>query len=215
MFPLWDTTPRRRFPFVNYLLIAINIYVFILQLAAPNFDQFVNTYGFVPSHFNFLSPISYLPILTSLFIHGGFFHILSNMWFLRVFGDNVEDRMGHIPYLLFYLLAGFVATMGQYLFTMNSTIVQIGASGGISGVIGAYFVLFKNSRVKTLVFLFIFVTLVDLPASFVLGYWFLSQVFAGLGSLTTVDVNQGGIAFFAHVSGFVFGYLTARRLNST
>jgi membrane associated rhomboid family serine protease len=145
-------------------------------------------------------------------MHGGFMHILFNMWFLHIFGDNVEDKLGHIPYLLFYLFGGFVATMGQYFFDTNSTIPLVGASGAISAVAGAYFVFYRDSKVKTFIPAVIIPVIIDIPAWFFLGYWFVIQVFSGIGSLTE-SINEGGVAFFAHVSGFVFGYFLARTLR--
>lgn len=210
MFPIRDSTPRERFPFVNYAIILLTAVVFLLQIAAPNFEEFIFSFGFIPKDFHMTVLSSYSSVFTSLFLHGGFFHILSNMWFLHIFGDNVEDRFGHLSYLMFYLFAGFVATMTQYIFATQSAVPMIGASGAVSGVAGAYYFLFRNSKVETLIALFFTWTIVELPASVVLGYWFLTQVFSGLGSLASVSVNQGGIAFFAHIGGFIFGYLIAR-----
>ncbi|MBI2051676.1 rhomboid family intramembrane serine protease [Candidatus Roizmanbacteria bacterium] len=214
MFPIRDSTPRQSFPFVNYALILLNVLVFVVELAAPNFDVFVDRYAFIPAQFSFFRIDSYFPIFTALFVHGGFLHIASNMWFLHIFGDNIEDRFGHLLYLFFYLAAGFIATMGQYVFTAGSPVPMIGASGAVSGVAGAYYVLFRHSKVETLVALFLVWTVIELPASFVLGYWFVTQLFAGLGSLATIDINQGGIAFFAHIGGFIFGYLVAKGTRS-
>jgi len=214
MFPIKDSTPRRSFPFINYFIIAANILVFLIQISAPDFEAFINSYAFIPKQFNFFVLQTYTPIFTSLFLHGGLFHLLSNMWFLRIFGDNVEDRMGHIPYFVFYLIGGAAATLTQYLFSINSSIPQIGASGAISAVAGAYFVLFRQSRVLTLIPIF-FVWLVEIPVGLFLGYWFFVQLFSGIGSIVSYDVNQGGVAFFAHVGGFVFGYLLAKRLKGS
>ncbi|MBI4004919.1 rhomboid family intramembrane serine protease [Candidatus Roizmanbacteria bacterium] len=211
MFPLYDETPRHSFPFINYLLIAVNVFVFFIQIAAPNPEQFIYQYGFIPSEFNLFNPASYQYIITSIFMHGGLFHIASNMWFLHIFGDNIEDRMGHVKYLLFYLAAGLIATLSQYILDFSSGIPMIGASGAVSGVAGAYFVLFRNSKVKTLVPFFGFITLVDLSAGVVLGFWFISQVFSGLGSLTIV--GQGGIAWLAHIGGFIFGNFIASAMK--
>lgn len=211
MFPLRDSTPRRRFPLFNYLIIIFTIYVFFLQLTAPDFEEFIYQYGFVPSRFDLFNFDSYRYILFSIFLHGGWFHLLSNLWFLHIFGDNVEDKLGHIFYLLFYLLAGFAAVFSQLIFNLGSNIPMIGASGAISGVAGAYFVLFKRSRIEALVPTFFgFYDVVELPAWFFLGYWFIIQLFSGFGSLVTFDINQGGVAWFAHIGGFIFGYWWAR-----
>lgn len=214
MFPLRDSTPRRSFPFVNYLIIFINIFVFIKQLLAPSFEEFVYQYGFIPARFSPLEFEFYKHIFYSMWLHGGFFHIASNLWFLHIFGDNVEDRIGHIKYFLFYFSAGFAAAFLQYLVSIESVIPMIGASGAISGVAGVYFVLFRRSTIEALVpDFFGFLHIVELPSWFFLGYWFLVQVFSGLGSLVTFDINQGGVAWFAHIGGFVWGYLIAQRIK--
>jgi membrane associated rhomboid family serine protease len=212
MFPLYDETHRKSFPFINYLLIASNIYMFYLQVSTPDFEQFVYQYAFIPAEFSLFNPLTYFYVFTSIFLHGSLFHILSNMWFLHIFGDNVEDRFGHIRYLLFYLAAGIFATLGQYLIDPSSQIPMIGASGAVSGAAGAYFVLFRNSKVRTLVPFFGFISLIDLSAGFVLGYWFITQVFSGLGAMSSLQ--EGGVAWFAHIGGFIFGYIVARSYRS-
>src|SRR3989344_9209794 len=151
MFPIRDLTPRRSFPNVNYLIIVLTVYVFYLQITAPDFEAFIFQYGFIPTRFSFFDVDSYKFILYSIFLHGGLFHIASNLWFLHIFGDNVEDRMGHIQYLIFYILAGVVAVFVQLFFNWGSSIPMIGASGAISGVAGAYFVLFRHSKIQSLV----------------------------------------------------------------
>lgn len=213
MFPISDSTPRRTFPFVNYIIIFLNIYIFIQQLSAANTELFTYQYSFIPSQFHVFDPLSYIPIFTSMFLHGGFLHIILNMWFLHIFGDNVEDVVGHIRYLLLYLGAGLVATLAQYILLPQSTIPMVGASGAISGVAGIYFVFFRRSTVKTLVMYFFFWDIIELPVWFFLGYWFVTQLFSGVGSLVAFDVNRGGIAWFAHIGGFVFGYLIAKGLT--
>lgn len=211
MFPIRDLTPRRSFPIVNYLIIALTIYVFFIQMTSADFEAFVFRFGFVPARFSFFDLNSYRYILYSIFLHGGLFHIASNLWFLHIFGDNVEDRMGHLWYPIFYILAGAVAVFTQLVFNLGSSIPMIGASGAISGVAGAYFVLFRHSKIETLVPTFFgFYDVIELPTWFFLGYWFVIQLFSGVGSLVTYDIQQGGVAFFAHVGGFVFGYLVAK-----
>ncbi len=213
MFPLGDSTPRRTFPFVNYLIIIVCVLVFLIQLSSPDFEAFVMQFAFVPARFSFLDLTSYRYILYSLFMHGGWFHLLSNMWFLHIFGDNVEDRLGHFKYLIFYILGGFVAALSQYFLNSgDSSLPMLGASGAISAVAGAYFVLYRNSRVKTLVAFFLTVDIIELPVWFFLGYWFIIQLFSGIGSL--ISFQAGGVAWFAHVGGFVFGYLVARLIIS-
>ncbi|MGB9707353.1 MAG: rhomboid family intramembrane serine protease [Microgenomates group bacterium] len=214
MFPIRDSTPTRRFPFVNYLIILTTFFVFIIQLTALDFEGFIFQYGFVPSRFDLFNLQSYQYIFYSIFLHGGWFHVISNMWFLHIFGDNVEDRIGHITYLFFYLFSGVVAVFFQYIFNFQSDIPMIGASGAVSGVAGAYFVFFKRSTIEALVpGFFGFLHLVELPAWFFLGYWFFIQVFSGLGSLVTFDIQQGGVAWFAHIGGFLFGYWLAKKLR--
>lgn len=215
MFPIRDSTPRRRFPIINYLLIFFTVYVFFIQLAAQDFEEFIYQHGFIPAYFDFFQSESYRRILYSIFLHGGWFHLISNMWFLHIFGDNVEDKLGHFFYLVFYLSAGIFAVFSQFIFNLDSQIPMIGASGAISGVAGAYFVFFKKSKIEALVpGFFGFLHLVELPAWFFLGYWFLIQVFSGLGSLVTFDINQGGVAWFAHIGGFLFGWWWAKNFKS-
>lgn len=208
MIPLYDENPRSSFPFINYLLIAANILMFLTQMGAPDPEQFVYANGFIPSLFNPFDGASYQRILTSMFMHGGLLHIASNMIFLHVFGDNVEDRLGHIRYLLFYLAAGVAAAFTQFLVNTGSDIPMIGASGAVAGVAGAYFVWFSNSKIRTLVPVLGFISFMDISAGFMLGYWFLTQLLSGLGTFAIAE--QGGIAFFAHIGGFAFGYLMAR-----
>ena len=214
MFPLRDSTPSRSFPFINYLIILINFLVFFIQLDAPDFERFVFEYGFVPVKYTPFDPSFYKYAFFSIWMHGGWFHIISNMWFLHIFGDNVEDRIGHFSYLLFYIFSGFAAVFLQYFVNMESVLPMIGASGAVSGVAGIYFVLFRDSRIKTLVMGFFgFVQIIELPVWFFLGYWFFIQVFSGLGSLVAYDMNQGGVAWFAHIGGFLWGYYVGRKMQ--
>lgn len=215
MIPIRDSHPTRSFPFINYLIILTTIFVFLMQISAPDFEEFIFTYGFVPSRFNFFDWESYKYILYSIFLHGGWFHLISNLWFLHIFGDNVEDYLGHFSYLGFYLLGGVFAVFAQLIFNFGSNIPMIGASGAISAVAGAYFVLFKKSKIEALVpGFFGLLHLVELPAWFFLGYWFFIQVFSGVGSLVTFDIQQGGVAWFAHIGGFVFGWWVGRKVKS-
>lgn len=213
MFPLYSSVPRRSFPVVNYLIIVVNILIFIYLLLYPFTDSLVSKYAFIPSQFNFLILSSYLPIFTSIFIHGSVLHILSNMVFLHVFGNTIEDRLGHVRYVIFYLTGATIATLSQYLTMTSSSIPMIGASGAVSAVAGAYFILFRNSKIKTVVIIFVFLTLIDLPTWLVLGYWFLSQAFNSIGSLIFFSGTQGGIAWFAHMGGFIFGNALAYGLK--
>lgn len=206
MFPLYDSSSQKSFPFINYLIIAANLAVFFLQISAPSFDRFILQYGFIPQEFNLFNPRTYFFVLSSMFMHGGLLHIGSNLWFLHIFGDNVEDELGHFKYLLFYLAAGVAATLAQYAVDTSSTIPLIGASGAISGVTGAYFILFKQARIRTLVTTGLYIRTVDLPASLFLGVWFFIQLLSGF---TTYGAGEGGVAWFAHIGGFVFGWIAA------
>ena len=207
MFPLNDSSPRKLFPVVNYAIIAFNIFIFLLQISSGNFDRFIYQNGFIPLHFNPQNFESYGLIVTSLFMHGGIWHIAFNLWFLHVFGDNVEDRMGHWKYATFYIMAGIIATLAQYIVNPGSMLPIIGASGAISGVAGAYFLLYRNSRIKSIVFTGFAITTANLPTWLFLGYWFAVQLLFGFISYD--PSAQGGTAWFAHIGGFVFGLCVA------
>lgn len=200
MFPVSDVIPSRTTPFVTVGLIALNALVFLHQLTLNDreLELFVETYGVVPAYFSWMS------VLTSMFLHGGWLHFAGNMLYLWIFGDNVEDRFGHGRYLLFYLGSGVAAALAQTATSPSSVVPMIGASGAIAGVMGAYFVLFPHSRVLTAVFIVFFMDLVEIPAIFFLGIWFLMQFFSGVGSLGG-DASVGGVAFWAHSAGFIVG----------
>jgi membrane associated rhomboid family serine protease len=210
MFPLSDDAPKSRFPIMMWLLIAANVYVFIRELMAPNIDIFVNHYALIPAHVQFNDYMTLLPFVTAIFLHGGFLHILSNMWFLYIFGDNVEDALGSILFLLLFLVAGVAGNVLQYTISPTASVPMLGASGAIAGILGCYYVLFPYAKVKTLIFLFFFVTIVDLAAPIMLGYWFILQLISGAGTLNMSDINQGGVAFFAHIAGFIIGIFVGR-----
>jgi membrane associated rhomboid family serine protease len=216
LFPLRDTVRARSFPVVNWLILAANVLVFILMSSggAARFERLTQIYALIPAQLSLARPATWAGLFTSMFMHGSWFHLLSNMWVLYIFGDNVEDRMGSVRYLAFYLLAGLVAGLVQVYFAPASTIPTIGASGAIAGVLGAYLLLFPRSRVTTLLLLFVFPWFVEIPAVFFLGLWFLSQLSSGLMALGAAG-NFGGIAWWAHVGGFLFGmaavFLFARR----
>lgn len=206
MFPLYDENYHSRIPFITYGLIGITCYVFYLQLTSP--DNLIH-YALTPSQVSLTNPVTLLPFITSIFLHGGFIHIISNMWFLKVFGDNIEDALGHIPYLFLYLLAGVLGSLTQFLFSIGSSVPMLGASGAIAGVLGAYFILFPSNKVKTFVpFLFPFF-IIDVPAIIMLGYWFVLQILSGVGSYGA-SPDQGGVAFFAHIAGFITGMVLAK-----
>ena len=201
MFPVSDVIPSRTVPAVTIGLIAVNVLVFFYQLLLPpvGLEQFVAAYAVIPAWFWWPS------LFTSQFLHGGWMHILWNMIYLWIFGDNVEDHLGHLGFLLFYLGAGATAALLQILFNPFSGLPMLGASGAIAGVMGAYFVLYPHSRVLTAIFLVFVFDLVEIPALFFLGIWFLLQLVNGLGSLGVSNAAGGGTAFWAHIGGFVVG----------
>ncbi len=209
MLPLYDTIPSRRWPVVNWLLIFLNVAVFLFEssLRAATLNRFIFAWGLVPARL-FLDPFQAWPtIFSSMFLHGGWFHLLSNMWILFIFGDNVEDRLGHLRYLLFYLLSGVAAALLQAFLIPFSRVPMVGASGAIAGVLGAYMLLFPHSRIVSLIPFFFFITTAEIPAVVYLGFWFLSQLYSGLFSLAGAQAS--GIAWWAHIGGFLFGLLTA------
>jgi membrane associated rhomboid family serine protease len=211
MIPLRDNNPRRTFPIVTYLLVALNVLAFLWELSlGQSLDRALFNIAFIPARYwlpgNWVFDL--LTIVTSMFLHGGLMHIGSNMLYLWIFGDNVEDRLGHFRYLLFYLLCGFLATFAHAVFSPGSRIPAIGASGAIAGVLGAYLILYPHARVMTLIPIFFFITLRELPAIFILGFWFVLQLFSGVGSLGVQDAQDtGGVAYFAHIGGFVAGMI--------
>jgi membrane associated rhomboid family serine protease len=202
MIPLRDIIPSRTTPVVTISLIALNVLVFVYELSLGRaVDVFTLYYGLVPAAF------SWVNVFTSMFLHGGFMHVAGNMLYLWIFGDNVEDRMGHGRFLVFYLLCGVAAALAQTVTAPESAIPMVGASGAIAGVMGAYFVLYPRSRIVALIPIFFFFQVVEVPAIFFLGIWFLMQFVSGVGSIVSVGQNTatGGIAFWAHVAGFVAG----------
>jgi membrane associated rhomboid family serine protease len=209
MIPLKDVIPSRTRPVVTTMIVAINVLVFLLQLTLPpgDVERFIYTFGLVPAHFSVPS------LFTSMFVHGGLGHVGGNLLYLWIFGDNVEDRLGHGRFLVFYLATGVVAALSQTAMDPESTVPMVGASGAIAGVMGGYFVLYPQSRVLTL---FPFpVMLFEVPAIFFLGLWFVMQFLSGLGSLASAAGQglPGGVAFWAHVMGFIAGVLLVRLMQ--
>ena len=216
MIPLRDTIPSRTVPFVTRLLLVANVAAFVLEvLQGDRLDAFVNIFAFVPARFfhpelfaGWTTGASVVTIFTAMFLHGGFLHLAGNMLFLWIFGDNVEDALGHGRFLLFYLVCGASATLLQAFLSPASTIPNLGASGAIAGVLGAYFVLYPRARVVTVIPLFILFPLVEIPAGLYLLSWFLLQFWMGSSQLASAGrggADQGGVAFWAHVGGFVAG----------
>src|SRR3990172_2524873 len=207
MIPLRDTLRARTFPVVNWLIILANAAAFYyeLRLGPSALNGFINTWGLVPARLWAEPQITWTTIFSAIFLHGGWFHIASNMWVLFIFGDNVEERMGGLAYLVFYLLSGVAAGLLQAYLLPGSTVPMIGASGAIAGVLGAYLVLFPRARILSLVPLLFIFTLIEIPALIFLLLWFAAQVFSGFLSLG--GASGSGVAWWAHIGGFMFGLL--------
>jgi membrane associated rhomboid family serine protease len=210
MIPLRDCTPSRKKPWATYLLIIINLFVFSLEFFSLDPEVLINRYALIPNQVVFTQLKTLFPFLTSLFLHAGITHLVTNMWFLKIFGDNVEELFGSLKFLLFYLFCGLMAGLVQWFFVQQSMIPMLGASGAVAGVLGAYLVFFPHHRIETLIPVWGFWRLVELPASLMLIYWFATQLFAGVGSLLAAPAMIGGIAFWAHAGGFFTGWLAAR-----
>lgn len=222
MIPLRDANPSRKRPVVTIFLIIINVLIFIFETSLPYnlLEEFLKIFGFIPlmltkSLFGFLRgniQLYILPVFTSMFLHGSWTHLISNMWALWLFGDNVEDRMGHFKFLMFYLISGAIAALVHYLFNFNSPVVTIGASGAIAGVMGAYFVMFPFARITTLIPLLWIPFFVDIPSFIYIGLWFISQISNGV--LTLIGPLYGaGIAWWAHIGGFLYGAYVAPKFK--
>lgn len=209
MFPIRDTISSKNYPVVNNTIIGINVVLFLFEMAqGANLDRFVYIYGLVPARYSMPQISSYfttgqqlLSWLSFMFLHGGFWHLLGNMWSLYIFGDNVEDRLGPFRYLVFYLLCGITSGLSHLLFNFHSNMPTIGASGAIAGVMGAYLILHPHSKILTLIPIIFIPWFIEIPAFFFLGFWFVLQFINAAGS----HGNIGGIAWWAHIGGFVFG----------
>ncbi|RMG00857.1 MAG: rhomboid family intramembrane serine protease [Nitrospirae bacterium] len=214
MFPIRDNIPSREFPVVTWGIITLNTLIFLFETSLPPdvLKQLFYLFGIVPARYSrpewalfFGIPVgNYWPFITNMFLHGSWMHIISNMWTLYLFGDNVEDRMGHLRFFIFYILCGIAASLVHLIFNINSTMPAIGASGAISGVMAAYFILFPTARVVTLIPLFFLPYFIEIPAIVYIGVWFISQLFSGTFSLLSPD-DVGGIAWWAHIGGFLMG----------
>ena len=209
MFPIGDDNSARRLvPVVTYALIALNVLFFFIELAGG--DAFIGTWSFVPTRFLANPAGDFVTIFTSMFMHAGWLHIGGNMLYLWIFGDNVEDRFGHAKYLVFYLLCGIAATFAQLVFSLGSSIPNLGASGAIAGVLGAYILLFPQRSVKVMVGYGV----TQMPALIVIGLWFVLQLFSGIGSIAATS-DTGGVAYMAHIGGFIAGVILAFILRGT
>ena len=202
MIPLRDIIPSRTTPVVTVAIIVLNALAWLYEISLPegSLQQLIRSWGVVPA------ALQTPALFSSMFLHGSWSHVIGNMWYLWIFGDNVEDRMGHGRFIVFYLLCGVGAALGHVFVEPSSFVPTIGASGAIAGVMGAYFVLYPHSKVLTLIPLIIFWDVIELPAVLLLGFWFVMQLFnAGAIAVTSSAVNGGGVAFMAHVAGFVAG----------
>ena len=214
LFPIYDENPTKTFPWVTLSLIFANTLIFLYELSldsAGQLQQLLQTATLVPyeiTHGVKLLPnapdIGILAVFTSMFMHGGWLHVIGNMWYLWIFGNNIEDSLGHFKYLFFYLLCGVGGAIGHILVQPNSQVPTLGASGAIAGVLAAYLIRFPNARIITLVPIFFFIQLIKLPAIFLIGFWFFIQLASGVGSLST-QASGGGVAWFAHIGGFITG----------
>ncbi|MBW2199393.1 MAG: rhomboid family intramembrane serine protease [Deltaproteobacteria bacterium] len=211
MFPIRDTIPSKNYPIVNNTIIAINVLIYLLQLAqGEGLYRFVQIYGLIPARYTvpqishyFSTGQQLFSFLSFMFLHGGFLHLLGNMWSLYIFGDNVEDRLGHFRYLVFYLLCGLASGFSHLLFNLHSTVATIGASGAIAGVMGAYFILYPNAKILTLIPIIFIPLFFEIPAFVFIGFWFILQFISAVSSHGEIS----GIAWWAHIGGFVGGVI--------
>ncbi|MFC1533453.1 rhomboid family intramembrane serine protease [Thermodesulfobacteriota bacterium] len=216
MIPIRDTIQSKNYPIINSTIIGINVLLYLVELSkGQGLNQFIFTYGLVPARYSipeiglyFSSAQQVIALFSFMFIHGGFWHLLGNMWSLYIFGDNIEDRLGHIRYLLFYLLSGLASGLFHLFINWYSKVPTIGASGAIAGVMGAYLISYPNARILTLIPIFFIPYFIEIPALFFLGIWFLIQFFNAAGS----SAQSGGIAWWAHIGGFVSGIIFLKLL---
>lgn len=213
MFPLYDSIKTARFPLLTWSIIAVNVVVFIQMVTSSDVESLILNYALIPSSVSFSNFETLLPFITSMFLHGGLMHILSNMWFLHIFGDNVEERLGIVNYIFLYFAAGIAGGVAQYSFYPESTIPMLGASAAVSGVLGAYLSYFPHHTIKSVVFLFFVITFANIPAGFYLVIWFVLQFFQGVQSIPTLGADIGGVAFLAHIGGFVTGFALSKILS--
>jgi membrane associated rhomboid family serine protease len=201
MIPLRDSQPSYSTPIVTITIIVANVLIFLYEVTLESFarNHFIGEYAMIPARFQAAD------LFTSMFLHGGWMHLIGNMWFLWIYGDNVEDILGRTKYVIFYLLSGAAAGIVHLVFNFDSRIPTVGASGAIAGVMGAYLFKFPRSRIVTLVPIFVFFTTFEIPAAIILVYWFVIQLFSGVGEFASMRGDQGGIAFFAHIGGFLAG----------
>jgi hypothetical protein len=217
MIPIRDTIPSKSYPFVNYAIIAVNIIIYLIQsIQGPHLENFIYTYGLVPARYSnpsfgshFTASQQIFALISFMFLHGGFWHILGNLWSLYIFGDNIEDRLGSFVYLIFYLVSGLISGFFHLILNFHSMTPTIGASGAIAGVMGAYFILYPGAKILTLIPIIVIPWVVEIPAFFFLGIWFIMQIFNASFSSGAFS----GIAWWAHIAGFIFGILFVNIFN--
>lgn len=214
MIPLRDSHPTGKFPFWTFIIIFINLIAFYLEITSLDPEAFITQFALIPSLIDLNNLDSLKPLITSQFLHAGLIHIGSNMLFLWIFGDNVEERLGFFIFPFFYLFCGVMAALAQLLVTSGSDIPMLGASGAVAGVLGAYFAIFPHHKVKTLIPVFGFPAVVEIPAKVMLIYWFFTQLFSGAASLA-ITTDMGGVAFFAHIGGFITGWFVGKLSKSS
>ncbi|MBI5206832.1 MAG: rhomboid family intramembrane serine protease [Candidatus Firestonebacteria bacterium] len=211
MIPLKDNIPSKTFPFITIFLIITNFIVFFYEISlGSDIINFLDIYGFVPKRLFILKSFyiyKYGTLITSIFLHAGWLHLLGNMLYLWIFGDNVEDMLGHIKFLFFYIFCGITGTLAQIIINPLSKIPIIGASGAIAGVLGAYFIFFPKSRVLTVVPIFFFIRIIEITSVLFIGFWFIIQFFNGTSSYNLNNIFEGGVAWWAHIGGFISGFL--------
>jgi len=214
MIPIRDRNPSGTFPYVTIGIIVINVLIFLYELSlGSGLGEFIMKFGVVPLKVSYYSQASdltfintFFPFISSMFLHGGFIHLIGNMWFLWIFGDNIEDKLGHFRFIAFYLLCGIIASSVHVYFNIQSKVPCVGASGAIAGVLGAYMITFPRARVVTIVPLFVFIQVMELPAMVVLGFWFVIQFFNGAATITA-STSGAGVAWWAHIGGFAVGVI--------
>ena len=214
MIPIRDRNPSGTFPYVTMGIIIINVLIFLYELSlGSGLGEFIMKFGVVPLKVSYYSQVpdltfinTFFPFISSMFLHGGFVHLIGNMWFLWIFGDNIEDKLGHFRFIAFYFLCGIIASSVHVFFNSQSNVPCVGASGAIAGVLGAYMVTFPRARVITIVPLFVFIQVMELPAIVVLGFWFVIQFFNGAASITA-SASGAGVAWWAHIGGFAGGVM--------
>jgi len=214
MIPIRDRNPSGTFPYVTIGIIIVNILIFLYELSlGSGLGEFIMKFGVVPLKVSYYSQVpdlaiinTFFPFISSMFLHGGFVHIIGNMWFLWIFGDNIEDKLGHFKFIAFYFLCGIIASSVHVFFNIESKVPCVGASGAIAGVLGAYMITFPRARVVTIVPLFVFIQVMELPAIVVLGFWFVIQFFNGAATITA-STSGAGVAWWAHIGGFAAGVI--------